>query len=262
MTTRLRALIYALLALLVGGLAYLLGVGSFLGQRAEEKVLDASVFDANPAGPLQLVSSVNVLIALIAIALIALWVHGIARALIVAAVSGLAILASQILKDAWLGRPELIDFDVANTFPSGHMTVYAVVVGALLWAVPARARGAVMLGGSVLLGVVSWQLLEYGWHRPSDLIGAQALAVLALAIAALASPLRTRAPQRKPGLSGYSRIVSIGLTIAGIVLIVGSLGLLAYAASSRSDALMLASGEIAMVGVGLLSVRTMANLCP
>ena len=262
MKTRLRALIYALLALLVGGLAYLLGVGSFLGQRAEEKVLDASAFNANPAGPLQLVSPLTVLIALAVIALIALWVHGIARAVTVAVFSALAILASQILKDAWLGRPELIDFDVANTFPSGHMTVYAVVVGALLWALPSQARGVVMIGGSVLLGVVSWQLLEYGWHRPSDLIGAQALAVFAFAIATLVSPLRTRAVQSKRGLSGYSRVVSIVLTIAGIVVLVGSLGLLAYAASSRSDALMLASGEIAMVGVGLLSVRTMANLCP
>ena len=260
MTTRLRALIYALLALLTGGLAYLLGVGSFLGQRAEASVLDASAFDANPAGPLQLVSTASVLIALAVVALIALWVHGIARALSVAVMSALAILASQILKDSWLERPQLFEFDAANTFPSGHMTVYAVLVAALIWAVPSRTRGLVMLGGATLLGVVAWQLLEYGWHRPSDLIGAQALAVLAFSIAALCGPLRSR--KRERGLSGYSRIVSRVLTVTGIIVVVGSLALLAYAGISRSDALMLTGGEIALVGTSLLSVRTVANLCP
>lgn len=262
MTTRLRALIYALLALLVGGLAYLLGVGSFIGQRAEASVLDASAFEANPAGPLQFVSTATVLIAIAIVSLIALWVHGIARALVVAASSGFTILAAQVLKKSWLDRPQLFEFDAVNTFPSGHMTVYAVLIGALLWAVPSRARGVVMLGGSVLLGVVSWQLLEYGWHRPSDLIGAQALAVCAFAIAALLGPIGTRTRQRARGLSGYSRIVSKVVTISGIAVLVGSLALLAYAAISRSDDLMLIGGEVALIAVSLLSVRTMANLCP
>ncbi len=261
MTTRLRALIYALLALLVGVLAYLLGVGSFLGQRAEASVLDASAFEADPAGPLQLVTTTTVLIALAVIGIIALWVHGIARALSVTAVSALAILASQVLKDRWLERPQLFELDAANTFPSGHMTVYAVLVAALIWAVPASARGIVMLAGSVVLGIVAWQLLEYGWHRPSDLLGSLALAVLASSIVAMIAPHRTRSRSSGRGLRGYSRIVSIVLTLAGIAVLLGACALLAYAAVTRSDSLMLNGGEIALIGASLLSVRTFAATC-
>jgi len=72
-------------------------------------------------------------------------------------------------------RPELLDLDAQNTFPSGHMAVFAVLVAALLWAVPRTARAVLAVLGAGLLGVVSWQLLEFGWHRPSDLLGAQAL---------------------------------------------------------------------------------------
>ncbi len=264
MPIRLRAFLYALFALLVGGLAYLLGVGSFLGQRAEASVLDASAFEADPAGPLRLVSTTNVLIALAVIGIIALWVHGILRTVSILAVSSLAILASQVLKERWLDRPQLLEFDAANTFPSGHMTVYAVLVGALVWALPASVRWLVMLLSTALLCVVSWQLLEYGWHRPSDLLGALALSLLAFAVAAWIGPRKSRRGQGRLGVTGATtnRIVSIVLTIGGVLLVLGALVLAAIAASSHSDALMLNSGEIALFGASALTVCTLAKLCP
>lgn len=264
MPIRLRALLYALFALLVGVLAYLLGVGSSLGQWAESIVLNASAFDPDPAGPLRLVSTTNLLIALVAIGLLALWVHGILRAVSILSASAVALVASQVLKERWLERPELLEFDAANTFPSGHMTVYAVVVGALLWALPLGARWAVMALSAVLLGVVSWQLLEYGWHRPSDLLGAQALTVLAFAVAAWIGPRRSKVSSRRPGAFGATafRVMSVLMTLVGGVLVIGALVLVAVAASTRNDALMLNSGEIALMGTGVLTVRTLARLCP
>ena len=264
MPLRLRAFLYAVLALLVGVSAYLLGVGSFLGQWPESIVLTASAFDADPPGPLRLVTTTNLLIALIAVGVVALWVHGILRAVSILAASGVALVASQVLKERWLERPELLEFDVINTFPSGHMTVYTVLVGALLWALPQGARWLVMVLSAVLLGVVSWQLLEYGWHRPSDLLGAQALAVCTFAIAAWIGPRRSKRSSRRVSVFGNSafRIMSALMTLTGVVLVVGALVLVAMATSTRNDALMLNAGEIALMGTGVLAVRTLARLSP
>lgn len=264
MTSRICALLYAIFALIVGGAAYLLGVGSFLGQRAEASVLGASAFEADPAGPLRLVTPANLIIALVAIGLIALWVHGIARTMSILVASTLAIVASQILKERWLERPELLELDAANTFPSGHMTVFAVLAGALIWALPNGARALAMLFSTVLLGIVSWQLLEYGWHRPSDLIGAQALALFVFAVAAWIGPRASRRQTRRVSavLVATNRIVSIILTIAGITLVLGALALVAIATATRSDELLLNAGEISLMGVGALTVRTLAKLSP
>lgn len=264
MGARTRALIYALLALLVGGLAYLLGVGSTLGQRAEASVLDASAFTADPPAPLSLVSTGSVIVALIVVGLISLWAHGFGRTLSILLFGSAAIVVSQLLKESWLDRPQLFELDASNTFPSGHMTVFAVLSGGLIWAVPKGIRALVLVMSALLLGVVSWQLLNFGWHRPSDLLGAQALAVLAFAIAAWIGPRgsRTSARMTSAANSFVSRLALVVLTVGGIALVLGGLVLVAVAASTRSDALMLNAGEIAMMGVGALAARTFAKLCP
>ena len=264
MGARTRALIYALLALLVGGLAYLLGVGSTLGQRAEASVLDASAFTADPPAPLSLVSTGSVIVALIVVGLISLWAHGFGRTLSILLFGSAAIVVSQLLKESWLDRPQLFELDASNTFPSGHMTVFAVLSGGLIWAVPKRIRALVVVMSALLLGVVSWQLLNFGWHRPSDLLGARALAVLVFAIAAWIGPRgsRTSARMTSAANSFVSRLALVVLTVGGIALVLGGLVLVAVAASTRSDALMLNAGEIAMMGVGALAARTFAKLCP
>lgn len=262
MSLRRRALIWALAAAALGVLAYLLGVGSLLGQRAEESVLEASAFTDDPPAPLSLVSPLAVVISVAAIAMVALWVHGIGRTVTVVLSASVSILASQLLKERWLERPDLLEFDAQNTFPSGHMTVFTAVAAALLWALPPRWRMIMSVPTVVLLGVVAWQLLEYGWHRPSDLIGAQALVVLVFAIAAWVGPHRSRAAHSKPTAATVNRIVGLGLTILGLVILLGGLLLVAFAAATRSDELMLNAGEISLVGVSVLVTRILAKLCP
>lgn len=264
MTSRTRALLYAIFALVVGGAAYLLGVGSLIGQQAEASVLEASAFNADPEGPLRLVTPINLILALLGIGLIALWAHGIARTLSILTASSIAILVSQLLKERWLERPELFEIDATNTFPSGHMAVYAVLIGALLWAVPRGLRSFVMIGAAVLLCVVSWQLLEYGWHRPSDLIGAQALALFVFALAAWLGPRKSRRMRRdtRGAFVVLNHLASIVLTVAGIALTLGALILVMIATSTRSDQLLLLAGEIALFGISALLVRTLAKLSP
>lgn len=263
--TRLRAMIWALFALVVGGLAYVIAVGSVIGQRAEESVLDASEFTTNPPAPLSLVSTPSIVVALIVIALIALWVHGIGRTLSILAASVIALVASQLLKETWLERPDLLDFASANTFPSGHMTVFAVVAAGVIWAVPRSAQIVVATVAALVLGAVSWQLLEFGWHRPSDLIGALALTLLSFALLAGIGPRRSKQSRAGMGarkLAGANRAFAAVLSIAGAIVVLGGLALVAAAVWLHSDALMLNAWEIVLIGASVLTARTFARVCP
>ncbi|MBK0417964.1 phosphatase PAP2 family protein [Leucobacter sp. CSA1] len=259
---RIRALAFAVVAAAVGALSYVLGVQSALGQQAEASVLDAASFTTTPPAPLNLVSVPSVILALVLLGSFALAVHGFRRALGVTGVSALAIVASQLLKQQFLQRPGLFELDAPNTFPSGHMTVFAVLTMALIWAVPDRSRAVFALLGAALLGVVAWQLLAYGWHRPSDVLGALALSVLAFAIARIFVP---GARAARPALGGFARVA---LTLGGGLLIAGALGLAGLSLVSepggalglgRSDLLLLA-GELGTVGASALSVRAALSL--
>jgi hypothetical protein len=252
------------LALLIGALAYWLGVGSFFGQQAEASLLDASDFTTHPPAPLSLVSTATVLIALGVIGLITIWSHGVWRALMTVCAGAVAIVTSQLLKRSWLERPELFEFDAPNTFPSGHMTVFSVVAVGTIWAVRRGSRGLVTVLAAVMLSVVSWQLLEYGWHRPSDLIGSQALVVLVFAIAAAVGPRRSKraGQEQSKALMMLNRATGVLLVIFGAAAILVGVVLVAAASSVQSAELMLKAGEILLVGVSVLSARTFAALSP
>ena len=260
--SRRKALLVALIALIGGGLSYLFGVGSSLGQRAEASVLDASAFTFDPPPPLSLVSVPAVAIALLVITILAWIVHGAGRALWFAIFGFAAIAISQLLKQELLARPELFELDAPNTFPSGHMTVFAIISGGLIWAVPERWRAIVGLAAAVLMGTVAWQLLEYGWHRPSDVLGALALGVLTFALAAaLRLPRRSRTVRVPSSASvALTKVLGAILTVAGVVIVAGGVILIAAAAGLGSDTLMLAASEISVVGVSALAARAMVTV--
>lgn len=262
--SRTRALLWAVVALLIGALAFGIAVWSAAGQRAEDTVLGAADFTDNPPAPLSLVSTWSVIIALLVIAVIALWVHGIGRMLSILLAGGAALVASQLLKENWLERPELLEFASPNTFPSGHMTVFAVICAAMVWAVSRRVRMLVTALVSVLLGVVAWQLLEFGWHRPSDLIGALALTLLTFAVMAWIGPRGSR--QRRNGEAAASsapnRVFGFILALVGLVVSLGGSLLVFVAVTMRSDTLMLNAWEIVLVGASVLAARGYASVCP
>lgn len=249
-----RAIWYLVFWTLVGIGAYVLGVRLGIGQAAEASVLDAAEFTYNPPPPLNLVSVPSVGIALLLIGLIALAAHGIRRTVVVTIVPVLAILASQALKLHLLSRPQLFEIDALNTFPSGHMTVFTALTAALIWAVPTRIRAVVAVAGAALIGLAGWQLLAFGWHRPSDVFGGIALGTAAFALAALLKPLTPR------GTALGGRIVSIGLALIGWVVVAGAIALAIFAGVTGNSDLMLSAGEFGAVGAGALAVRSLLVL--
>ena len=235
----------------VGIGSYVLGVQNSLGQQVEAGVLEASTFTTHPPAPLNLVSVPAVGLALVALGLLAYFAHGIRRAVVVTIVPALGILAAQLLKQRVLGRPDLFEFDAPNTFPSGHMTVFAVLVGALVWAVPARVRPLVALLGTAVLGVVGWQLLAYGWHRPSDVVGALALGVVVFAFATLVGPVE------RPQPLVLERTASILLLAVGGVLVAAGLVVGAFAALETSSERLLIAGQIGVIGASAVAARSL-----
>lgn len=251
---RIRAVWSIVFWIAVGVGSYVLGVQSALGQQAEASVLDAARFTTDPPAPLNLVSIPTVGITLLVIGLVALGVHGIRRALGLLVVSAAALVASQLLKLQLLPRPELFELDAPNTFPSGHMTVFTVLVAAIVWAVPTSARALVAVAGAALLAAVGWQLLAYGWHRPSDVLGAIALGVAAFAVATLIKPATSRST---PALY---RTVRAGFGMLGWILVAGSLALAAFAAAQSNQDLLLDAGQFGIIGASVLAARSLLVL--
>lgn len=251
---RLRVLWILLFWLIVGAGAYVLGVLSSTGQAVENNLLTAAEFNTEPPAPLSLVSPFAIGVALVALGLVALWVHGISRALSVTLVPAVAIVASQLLKSEVLGRPDLLTLATENSFPSGHMTVFATVVGAAIFAVPSRVRAVVAAGGAVLLGVVSWQLLGFGWHRPSDVLGALALAVVGFAVATMFTRLD------RPPRAWLMRTVSVGLVVFGWLAAVVAVILTLVAWQTGSADRMLSAGQAGSVGLSLLAAHSLLRL--
>ncbi|CAG7603099.1 phosphatase PAP2 family protein [Leucobacter soli] len=257
-----KALLYALFALGVGVVSYVIGVQSGIGQLAEQSVLGASEFTFDPPAPLSLVSTWSVGAALLVILLVAWRYRGFGRALWIVLFGGAAILASQLLKQEWLIRPSLLDFEADNTFPSGHMTVFAVVVGGAIWALPAASRGVAGVLGAMLLGTASWQLLAFGWHRPSDVFGGLALGVLAFGLAAAFRLPRRARTVRLPssGANALNKVLGVVLTVSGWALVVGGLIVVAGAATLDSGSMLLGGSEIALVGASALTARAYMTL--
>ncbi|MGY0231071.1 phosphatase PAP2 family protein [Longispora urticae] len=107
---------------------------------------------------------------------------------------GAAVLAARTLKEV-LPRPVLDAADFAtthNSFPSGHVTVAAGLVLALVLALPARFRLLALVPGTVAVTVVLVATVVAQWHRPSDGIGGVLIAGAAYCLAAA-------------GLHGYAR---------------------------------------------------------
>lgn len=248
------AFTFALLALVTGGLSYAIGVLSSIGQQTEASVLSAAAFTTDPPPPLNLVSIPSLVLALLLVGGLALAVHGIRRACAVVFVPLVAIIASQLLKQQFLQRPGLFELDAPNTFPSGHMTVFAVLVGAILWAVPTRSRAVIALIGSGLLAVVAWQLVAFGWHRPSDVLGSLALGVFVFAFISIFSPGRHTAP------AVFERPSSAILTVVGVIVLAGGLVLTVVSLWAGRSPLMLLAGEIVLAGSALLTTRALLLL--
>lgn len=76
----------------------------------------------------------------------------------------------QVLKGFVFGR-DAIATDQGNSFPSGHMIAFGSVAMALWIVVPGAMRGVVAIVAALVLAAAAFELVHYGWHRPSDVVG-------------------------------------------------------------------------------------------
>lgn len=192
----------AALLVVAVGLTYVLLVRTESGQEADQRILetfDPSFTRASGEVPLPLEVPVP---ALFALALVLVVVIGLARRAhrrTAAAVGLMVVVAgfAQLLKAA-LERPNLAEriHSTSNSFPSGHVTVAAMSVFALLLVLPRAARFVAAPLGLSWIVAVGVSTLTVGWHRPSDCLGGFFLAAAGYALASACA--LERRPQRLP----------------------------------------------------------------
>jgi len=249
-----RAAATAVLVLSAVGFAtvYAIGVLTRPGQIVENRALDASTFLTRPGGLLSLVSAVNVAIALAALVVLGLALRRPRATVRAVGVVVITTALSQLLKNGLLARPDYLGDVAANTLPSGHTVVYAAVLFGLLVILPPKPRTVAAVVVSVLLGVVVFQLLAFGWHRASDVVAGLLLVTGVMALAHLVLPDRGEAPRRSD--LGTRALLVLG-ALVGAVLVVATIAFAATLALDRSlattHALLLASQVMCLAAVSL-----------
>jgi membrane-associated phospholipid phosphatase len=240
---------------LVGGIGfaviYVAAVLTHRGQAVENRALSGAGYGTNSRELLGLVTIPNIAIALLVTVAIALARRNVRAALRVVTVVGASNVLAQLLKYTVLTRPDLADSAAANTFPSGHTVAWASVAIGFLLVLPAVARPVVAFAGAALVSIVAFQLLAYGWHRASDVIGGL---LLVLALAALAVLVIPDIP-RPAAARGASGMITFGLLAAGFALGVLALGaltaLFALDGDLASERMLLLSSQVLCVTVVL-----------
>ena len=129
------------------------------------------------------------------------------------AVAALVVIAganvtTQLLKVV-LERSAL-DVIAPNSLPSGHTTVVASAVGALLLVAPRAFRLAVVVPGAFAVTATGASTVVAGWHRPADIVAALAVCVAWTAVGAL---LVGRSQRPTPGVGTGSLAGAAGALV-------------------------------------------------
>lgn len=176
----------ALGALVVLVLSYLLAVWTEQGQALENAALRGAdqVRGEDFADATSALGEITVYSLALAVALIGL--VGLLRRRVDLAVAGVSVVVlgqiiTQGLKRFVLPRPELVDVSPGfthNSFPSGHTTIAMTVLFAVFIVVPLRWRGiAALVVLSWAIGIGAYTTTAK-WHRFSDTLGADAVALI------------------------------------------------------------------------------------
>ncbi|MFE5776771.1 phosphatase PAP2 family protein [Brachybacterium sp. NPDC056505] len=108
----------------------------------------------------------------------------------------------QVLKGFVFGR-DAIATHQGNSFPSGHMIAFGSVALALWIVLPRVMRGVFTTVAALVLAVAAFELVHYGWHRPSDVVGSLLLVTAVGAVGGAASG--SREPCRPSSLTARRR---------------------------------------------------------
>lgn len=125
-----------------------------------------------------------------------------------------ANLTTQVLKRVVLERPDF-GLGTHNSLPSGHTTVVASLVAALILVSPPRLRPVIAAVGSFAIGITGLSTIVAGWHRPSDVAASVMISLGWMAVACLVSGGK-RAPVFG---SGIAAVIGSGGALLGLVMI-------------------------------------------
>ncbi|MBP6685614.1 MAG: phosphatase PAP2 family protein [Leucobacter sp.] len=129
---------------------------------------------------------------------------------------------TQALKRFILPRPELVEVTgdyAGNSFPSGHTTIAMTVLIALFLVVPYKWRGLAMLLVSPWAFGIGAYTITAKWHRLSDTIGADLVALIVGALASLLL-LRLGYIERDDSRPRPRLIFVWGAAIAAVILLI------------------------------------------
>lgn len=185
--------------------------GTSIGRQRIDELLD---------GVLNAVSVLSLLAATAVIGFIALLRRRIALAVMATVLIAGANVSTQLLKYG-LVRPDLgVDPEraaIGNTLPSGHATVAASVMVALVLVVPPRIRGWVAVLGAGYAALAAVATLAAAWHRPSDAAASMLVVGAWAALAGLGlwagQPAHTRVNPRDAHPAVAAGLVVIGLAL-------------------------------------------------
>ena len=168
------------------------------------------------------------------VAVAGIFLIGLLRRRLVLAFAGVGVVLASVgtaefLKDV-LSRPNLVPFESSpggNSFPSGHTSVAMAVMFALVLVVPYRIRGLVAFCSAALATEIGALTIIARWHRPSDTIGADLIALgyasLAVLILAGLGHVRAAEPGSPSGETARKVFAFVPLAIGTATALTGAL---------------------------------------
>ncbi len=226
------------------------GAGQRIDQRAMTTVVagqDAEVTVLSLLGRVSIGAVLAVAAGCVALAIVRGRARLAAAALVV--IAG-ANLTTQLLKVLLERTP--LDVLGPNSLPSGHATVVASAVGALLLVAPRSLRLAVVVAGALATTITGASTVVAGWHRPADIVAALAVCV---AWSAVGSLLVGGSHRPAPGV-----VVGSMVGAAGALVLLVAIGVRpAYGWSGFGEATVVL-GAMAMATA--LSVALMERISP
>lgn len=240
---------------------YYLAVLTATGQRLE----NAALRGADQVSPGQIetadtalghITLTSLAAAILAVAVIGLIRRKLKLTVIAVGVIVLGQVVTQGLKRFILPRPDLVQETASyahNSFPSGHTTIAMTVLVAVILVVPFRLRGLAMFIVMTWAVGIGAYTVTAKWHRASDTLGADAIAIALGSIAALVLLRSGMVRHSRKGVWPLRNMYAVVFGILGVVSLALGLFLLIYSAQQPIDEtieynLFLAAHSLAAAG--------------
>jgi hypothetical protein len=178
-----------------------------------------------------------------------------------AAGAGALVLGANVTTQAMkagFDRPDLVTGGppVAGAYPSGHTTVATSLALGLVLVSPPALRWLAALGGGLYAAAVGVAVLAVGWHRPSEVVGAQLVVVawtglIAACVVAGRGEGELGASSRRPPRWGAMVAAALGGAFVVVVVVT---------AQRRLDLVRVVDDRTALAAASAATVATCAAL--